>query len=352
MNPSDALEDDNDLSDLLRDNSDAKSLNKKGAKETSDDISSAKTKSVKELFGLDKKPSEVPKPSHGGAQSDLDHQTNKDQTDPPRSAMSANPRRRANNPVTFDDDDLFSALDNYRAPPSAPASKKPTSDFMDDLFGSKKSSKDPAADAPSVATAPKSKEFILDDKYKSSAGTKTSPAPKKSSLSSQLPGGGGDIRPRRRIGTSTLAEKSELDLDDKLLMGTSLMNKPAQSSPQTLAAPPQVVPPSSATVPAQKDNVPGWLQQQGSSTPGPGTQIQMADTNSRAVDQTATAAAAAAAGHEGQLRQLHALEREQQAQFQQDLEEQRRLLQVRQEEHRRALEQQRSVCQEQVSVRL
>ncbi|XP_059099177.1 fas-binding factor 1 homolog isoform X1 [Tigriopus californicus] len=323
-----------------------------------------KSKSVRDIFGIEKKPkSQIqsePKPSPTPVQTTTDEV--KDRV--PAMDRPTSGRRRNPNPVTFDDDvdDLLGDSGSKPAPPSKPSagpkpSAKPSSSFMDDLFGKKE---------PSEKTTEPKKEFTLEPKYKTGldASAKSKPKADTFELSTKAEpklGSISDRGRRRREGAPSLAPTKpalDLDNDEALFKGTSWASKPPTTSATPLVQPPpsvqmptqsapvQSAPIQSAPMPIETQPLP-WMQ--GNVTvphvapvPTVASVPQISEPNP--VNQQVIQA------YQHQLQQMQELERQQQEQFQRDLEEQRRLLQSKQNEHKAVLYQQRSMCQDQVKT--
>ena len=271
-------------------------------------------KSMKNLFGLENEESNKQESLKAKDPMDISSK-------PERPNSGGSSGRRRNNQITFDDDanDLLSGLDSIGS--KKPAVTKPRSNFMDDLFG----------DAKVGTNTEVKKDFVLSDQYKTkdSKPVNALSVPKADPLRTRPSSAG---RERRRGAPTT---KGELDLDDdKLFQGTSLASTNKAIEPESRPAAPwentQAKPAPWENSQAKPDLYkPMPLPVMKSEELLPETKEMMQK-------------------HQMQMEQLQRLEKDQLDQFQKDLEDQKAFIESKQRDHKLALEQQKSLCQQQV----
>ena len=250
--------------------------------------------------------------------------------------------------VSFDDDDdILSGLDGGGSKPTRTntaagrkAATTPGSSFMDSLFGGDINKEDNSAS--------KKNEFVLDDKYKK-------PATTTSTSSTVAASSGEGNRPRRR-GAATITSDGpnapsnntlKID-DDKLFQGTSLAAGSGFGQPQQQSAPTSLQQQAGGGPPSWLQNKPQTAPHQPHQPPSVVVATPPTASSAHISAPAYSANQSLITSHEAQIRQMQAMERQEQEQFHHLLEEQRRLLEARQLEHRAALEQQKHLCQDQV----
>lgn len=232
-----------------------------------------------------------------------------------------------------DVDDLFGGLDDPK--PKSEASRISKSDFMSDLFGGSKTGSEFG----------KAKEFVLDEKYKK-LGPENSELPKKSSPTRdhlELPVASAG-RGRRR-GTPTVggsANPGSLNLGLDPVVPKPELSLPLPVNPVPAAQTNLANPASNPIIPAFNPVSPGiaHLHPVGLPPVQPAPSYIQPQVQPISYQTTPTLAFSnpvldqSLSLHNDLMRQMTEFERQQQEQFQRDLEEQRGLLEGKQREYR------------------